>query len=80
MTDVVQVALIAAIPPTVVAIGGIVVALLVDRRANGKIDHITVLTNSTLTEANKRIEQLEGQVKALVVERDEGAERNPSNE
>ena len=37
--------------------------------ADGKLDHITMLTNSTLTAANKRIDELEGIVKRLLNER-----------
>jgi hypothetical protein len=69
VTDAVQIALIVAMPPTVVAIGSIFVAVLQDRRAGKKLDHITVLTNSTLTAANKRIDELEQTVEALLTKR-----------
>jgi len=41
------------------------------KSASGKLDHITVLTNSTLSAANARIEQLEAVVNKLVAERDD---------
>lgn len=59
MTESVQVALLVAIPPTVTAVGAIIMGILADRRASKKLDHITILTNSTLTAANKRIAELE---------------------
>lgn len=37
--------------------------------ADKKLDHITLLTNSTLTAANKRIDELESMVRALTAER-----------
>jgi len=65
VTDPVQIALIVAIPPTVAALGSILATWLADRRANRKLNHITVLTNSTLTAANKRIDELEAIVRQL---------------
>ena len=65
MTEAVQVALIVAIAPTLVAFGGIVVSVLTLWSAHRKLNHITVLTNSTLTAANKRIDDLEQIVKDL---------------
>jgi hypothetical protein len=69
VTDAVQIAITVAIPPTVAAIGAIVATILVDRRADRKLNHITVLTNSTLTAANKRIDELEELVRSLLAER-----------
>jgi len=37
-----------------------------DKKSDGKLDHITFLTNSTLTTANKRIDELEGIVRTLI--------------
>jgi polyhydroxyalkanoate synthesis regulator phasin len=65
VTDSVQIALIVAVPPTIAAIGAIAATVLADRRADRKLNHITVLTNSTLSEAKRRIDELEQQVKAL---------------
>lgn len=70
MTPEVQIALIVAVPPTLVAAGAILVTLLAHRRANTKLDHITVLTNSTLSDALRRIEELEIMVHRLEAERD----------
>jgi len=66
VNDTVWIALIVAIPPTIAAMGGLLVTLLAHRRAGNKLDHITTLTNSTLTAANKRIDELEAQVVALL--------------
>lgn len=65
MTEAVQIALIVAVPPTFLAASGIVIAYLNNKVATKKIDHVTVLTNSTLTAANKRIDLLEAQVRSL---------------
>ncbi len=46
-------------------IAGFIMIFLTDKRANKKLDHITVLTNSTLTLANKTILELEAKVVAL---------------
>ncbi len=70
MTPETQVALISAMPPTLAALGAFVAVLIVDRRSDRKLNHITVLTNSTLAAANKRIEDLEEVVRRLVAERD----------
>lgn len=80
MADAVIIALIVAIPPTVIAAGNIWLGVLADNRAaaeraagraesNTKLDHITVLTNSTLTAANKRIDELEATIKQMLAER-----------
>ncbi len=69
MTDAVQIALIVAIPPTVTAVCGVGIAIVNNRRATEKLEHITVLTNSTLTAANTRIDELEKQVLSLTSER-----------
>lgn len=63
----VQTALIVAIPPTLVAIGGVILAL----KSQKKLDHITVLTNSTLTTANEKIDSLEKSIQILLKERNE---------
>ena len=65
LTPEVLIALIVAIPPTLAAIGAILVTILTDRRASTKLNHITVLTNSTLSAANIRIAELESVVKQL---------------
>lgn len=70
MTTEVQIALIVAIPPTVAALGAIYVTIRADARANLKLNHITVLTNSTLTTANRRIDELEHIIRNLITERD----------
>jgi hypothetical protein len=38
-------------------------------KADQKLDHITVLTNSTLTAANQRIDQLEELIRRLIADR-----------
>lgn len=58
MTAEIQLALIATIPPTLVALGTMISSF----RAHTKLDHITVLTNSTLSEAKLRIALLERQL------------------
>jgi hypothetical protein len=72
MSEPALIALIVATPPTVAAVGGIIIGILADRKASKKLDHITILTNSTLTTANKRIAELEDVVTRLVAERGEG--------
>lgn len=69
MVEVVQIALITSIAPTLVALGSIIATLMTARRADGKLNQIHVLTNSTLTAANKRIDELETLVKRLLAER-----------
>lgn len=85
MTPEAQLALIAAILPTVSAIGAIVVTVVVHLRAvakldlaavklataDQKLDHITVLTNSTLSAAMKRIDELEKVIQSLLADRAE---------
>ncbi len=69
MSEGAQIALIASIAPTVTALVGVIIALINHRAGDvrdKKLDHITVLTNSTLTQANNRIAVLEGQVSALI--------------
>jgi hypothetical protein len=53
-----------------------------DNNANAKLDHITVLTNSTLTAANRRIGDLEGQVQELlkVIRKDNAVIEKPADE
>lgn len=71
MTPEAQVALIVALPPTVTALGAILVTILAYQKSGVKLDQIHVLTNSTLTAANKRIDDLEKLVKRLLEERRE---------
>ncbi len=68
MTDPVQIALVATIAPTVASVVAVVIAWINHRDGNvrdKKLDHITVLTNSTLTSANQRIAELETLVLSL---------------
>lgn len=65
-TQLVLVAFIAAIPPTVVACGGVLAIYFAHR----KLDHITYLTNSTLSAANKMISELKAEIARLITERD----------
>ncbi len=69
MTESVQLAIIVAVPPTLAAIGGILMGLRADKRSDAKLNHITVLTNSTLTAANRRIDELEAVVVKMTEER-----------
>ncbi len=69
MTESVQLALIVAVPPTLAALGGILMGLRADKRSDAKLNHITVLTNSTLTAANRRIDELEAVVVRMTEER-----------
>lgn len=85
MTPEAQMALIAAIIPTVASIGAIMVAwhgktsnkketddLKQDNKvADKKIDHIVELTNSNLASANERIKLLEDLVHKLIKEKSE---------
>lgn len=64
MTDAVQIALIVAFPTVL----GIARSWYADHKAAKKLDHITVLTNSTLTAAQQRIAQLEDVIRRLVEE------------
>lgn len=65
MSENVQLALIVAIPPTFTALAGIIISWINHRQSDGKLNHITALTNSTLTAANARIEKLEKIVEEL---------------
>jgi len=69
MTDAVQLALITAVPPTLAILANIWLTEHRSMKASAKLDHITVLTNSTLTAANQRIESLAADVEALHKER-----------
>jgi len=64
MSDPIKIALIAALPPTLAV-------LWTAFRSWAKLDVIHTLTNSTLTAANKRIDELEMIVKRMVKERDD---------
>ncbi len=87
MSDTLALAILAAIPATLTAATGIVIAVLNGRKADRavtqavatslevtksneiadqKLNHITVLTNSTLTAANLRIDELERQIQSLL--------------
>ncbi len=77
LTEAVLIALIVATPTTLAAIASMIVSLRTRRivvdaheTADRKLDHITVLTNSTLSAANERIRILEAMVKGLLRERD----------
>lgn len=72
MSPEIQIAVIVAVPPTLAVIGSTVVGVVAARKANTKLDHITVLTNSTLTAANKRIESLEKTVRSMTRKRKKG--------
>lgn len=63
MTEAVTVALIVSAAPALAAI--VSVWALLRTAVVPKLDHITVLTNSTLTAANRRIDELEHEVKEL---------------
>jgi len=62
MSEPVTIALIVSIAPTIAAFSALLVTLY---RVIPKLNHITVLTNSTLTAANRRIDELEIEVHAL---------------
>ncbi len=66
MTDGIWIALIAA---SASALASLAAIRAQNRLLVPKLDHITVLTNSTLTAANKRIDDLEIEVKSLKAER-----------
>ena len=68
MSDAVKIALIVALPPTIAALGALLAIILADRRAGKKLDHITVLTNSTLTAAKEQIRSLKERVARLTAE------------
>ena len=91
MSDTVYVALIAVIPTFLTTIAAMAVkfrqdsreyrrSLEADNTANSKLDHITVLTNSTLTAANKEIGDLKKQLADLleVVKKQNGDEKKDS--
>ncbi len=68
MTDAVVLAIVAALPPTLAAVGAVIVSV----RNGRKSDEIHVLVNSNMTavkaelvRANTRIETLEGLLAAL---------------
>lgn len=65
MTDTVQIALIVAVAPTIAAIGALVVTLRAKKEIVPRLDHITTLTNSTLTAAKQQIEELKDEVAGL---------------
>jgi hypothetical protein len=70
MTEMVELALIAAMASSIASGATVAVSILAQNRVLvPKLDHITVLTNSTLTAANKRIDDLEAIVKSLKAER-----------
>ena len=61
-------ALVIATPPTLTALAALIAIVIATRRADRKLDHITVLTNSTLTAANKRIDELETIINTMSVQ------------
>lgn len=76
MTPEVQIALIAGIPATLTAAGALVAVIMASRRsqeadktADAKLDQIHVLTNSNLTAANNRIDELTVLVRKMAAER-----------
>lgn len=56
------IAVVVAIAPTILALSSLIATLRLEKRSNTKLDHITTLTNSTLTAANTRIEFLENKI------------------
>lgn len=68
MSEEVWIALITTIPVVIAALGTIIIALY---RAHTKLNHITILTNSTHTAAVKRIEDLENIIKEFVKDKHE---------
>jgi hypothetical protein len=86
MTSEIIIALIAAIAPTILATGTLIAVLRGnkdatkrDETADAKIDHVTVLTNSTLSTAMKRVEQLEDTINVIKKEKgkSDGTNKNP---
>ncbi len=71
MTEAVQVALIVALPALVTSLSASIGVILQNSKHQkintASLSHITVLTNSTLTAANKRIDELEAEIKGLRV-------------
>lgn len=76
MTDALAIGLLVAIPPTLAALGNTYVGWRRERRlsaereetraeSNAKLDHITVLTNSTLAAAKSEIAALTAEVSKL---------------
>jgi len=71
MTDAMSYALIVSAGPTLMALIGVVAIWKSHTTNSKKLDHITVLTNSTLSAANKRIEELEMVVARLLKDKKE---------
>ena len=75
MSETVILSLIVAMPAIIAAIGGILSTMSswkAEKKlkvADEKLDHITTLTNSTLSAANRRIAALEKVVKRLLKEK-----------
>jgi hypothetical protein len=70
-----QLALIDKLDTIIASLGGLVMAMVAYRNlqtkseakdVSGKLDHITQVTNSTLTEAKERIIVLEGLVRQMI--------------
>lgn len=70
MTPEIKIALIGSIGPTIAGLAALGAVILSHIRSGRKLDHITFLTNSTLTAANRRIDELELEVKALRLDLD----------
>ena len=68
MSDVLTANIITAIPPTLLALAAVIVAI----KSSKKLDHITVLTNSQMAKATKKIGELEKVIRGLV--------KNPGSE
>jgi len=67
---------VVGLPATIAAIAGLVATLLLHKRSNRKLDHITELGNGTLSVANERIAQLDATIKKLIEQN--GARTNGS--
>jgi hypothetical protein len=69
ISDAVWIAAITAIAPIISVVVSHILSSRKFKRADDKLDHITILTNSTLTAANKRIGILEDELAKLHEER-----------
>ena len=71
MSEAVVVSIILVVPTMLTTIVSMVIKYRQDskeyRRSNAKLDHITVLTNSNMTAANKEIVELKGRVQELLL-------------
>lgn len=71
MTIEITIALVVASASTVAVVGSAVSSNIRDKRTHKKLDHITVLTNSTLTTANEKIASLERLIRQLIKDKSE---------